>query len=114
MPGSAGLVGGGESVASGLSDGVAAACVFVVGGDVADRLVEADRVVVVSDAFEFGGEDGGVVDGFEVGVLAFDVSPEALDPGLVGWGGGPPEVLGDGESSATFPAAGLSPIRPAI
>ncbi|MDQ3454472.1 MAG: hypothetical protein M3513_03155, partial [Actinomycetota bacterium] len=34
-----GGVGGGEAVPAGLADGVAAAFVLVVGGDVADRLV---------------------------------------------------------------------------
>jgi len=38
--GAAGLVGGGEAVSAGLADGVAAAFVLVVGGDVADRLMQ--------------------------------------------------------------------------
>ena len=60
---SAGLVGGGESVAAGLADRVAASFVFVVGGDVADALVEPHRVVVAADPVELGGEDGRVGDG---------------------------------------------------
>ena len=51
------MVGGGESVAAALADGVAAAFVFVVGSDVADCFVEPDRVVAAADPFEFGGED---------------------------------------------------------
>lgn len=46
--GAAGLVGGGEPVAAGLADGVAAALVLVLRGYVADRLVEADGVVVAA------------------------------------------------------------------
>ena len=80
MVGSAGVVGGGESVAAGLADGVAAALVFVVGGDVADRLVERDRVVVGPDPLEFGGEHLGIDDGEQVRVLGFDVASRRLDP----------------------------------
>ncbi len=53
--GAAGGVGGGESIAAGLADLVAASVVFVVGGDVADRFVESHRVVVGADTFELGG-----------------------------------------------------------
>ncbi len=45
----AGDVGGGQAVDSGLADGFAVALVFVVGGDVADGFVEAHRVVFVAD-----------------------------------------------------------------
>lgn len=40
MVGTAGLIGGGEAVAAGLADAFAAAFVFVVGGDIADALVQ--------------------------------------------------------------------------
>lgn len=62
MPQAALAVGPFEAVASRFADGVAASVVFVVGSDVADGLVESDRVVVDPDPFELGGEDGGVGD----------------------------------------------------
>lgn len=46
MPGSAGLVGVGESVMAGLADGVASTGVLVVEGDVPDSFVEPHRVVL--------------------------------------------------------------------
>ena len=95
MPGSALLVGRSHAVGAGCADGVAAAVVFVVGGDVADRFVQPDAVVVDPDAFEFGGEGGGVGDRRQVWVLAFDVAPQRLDPCLVGRGRWAAEVLGD-------------------
>ncbi len=73
--GAAGGVGGGESVASGLADLVAASVVFVVGGDVADRFVESHRVVVGADTFDLRGEPGGVGDAQQVWVLCFGVAP---------------------------------------
>ena len=39
------LVGAVQAVVAGLSDGLSAAFVFVVGGDVADRLVQVNRIV---------------------------------------------------------------------
>ena len=69
--------------------------VFVVGGDVSVAFVDPHTVVVVADAFEFSGEVGGIVERFEVGVFAFDVTEQRLDPGLVGGCGPPPEVLSD-------------------
>ena len=84
--GAAGLVGGGEAIAAGLADGVTAAFVLVVGGDVADRLMEADGVVVEADPFELGGQDLRVGDRQQVRVLGLDVAPQRLDPRLVGRG----------------------------
>ncbi|HEX5365405.1 MAG TPA: hypothetical protein VFW63_01920 [Acidimicrobiales bacterium] len=69
MVGTAGLIGGGEAVAAGLADAFAAAFVFVVGGDIADALVQPNRVVRGPHAFELGGEDLGVVDVEQVRVL---------------------------------------------
>ena len=51
--GAAGGVGGLEAVSAGLADLVAAAFVFVVGGDVADGFVEADLVVVAAHPVQF-------------------------------------------------------------
>src|SRR5215211_8375796 len=88
-----------ESVASSVADGVAAAFVLVVRCDVPDRFVEPDRVVFEADAFELAGEHGGVGDGHEMRVFALDVTPQRLDPRLVGRRGRPAEVLGDGAHS---------------
>ncbi len=84
-----------ESVLALVADLVALPGVFVVGGDVTDTFVEPHRVVVVPDAFVFSGEVGWIVERFEVGVFAFDVAEQRLDPGLVGGCGAPPEVLSD-------------------
>jgi hypothetical protein len=48
------------------ADPVAAAFVLVVGRDIADRGVQADRVVLVADTGEIGAQDGGGADSFEV------------------------------------------------
>lgn len=91
----AGLVGGGEAVAAGLADGVATPFVLVVGSDISDALVEPNGVVVAAHPFELGGKYGGVADGEQVRVLGLDVTPQRLDPSLVGRGVGPAEVLAD-------------------
>ena len=52
------------------------------------------RNPVAADAFEFSGEVGGVVERVEVGMFAFDVAEQRLDPGLVSGRGGATEVLG--------------------
>lgn len=54
-------------------DGLAESLVFLGGGDVADRGVEADFVVLGPDTVEFGGELAGVADGFQVWPFALDV-----------------------------------------
>ena len=69
---------------------------FVVWGDVADRFVQPDRVVVDADAVEFGFEQGRIGDVEQVGPFVLDVPEERLDPGLVGGRVGPAVVLGDG------------------
>ena len=89
------LIGLSESVLACLADLVALSGVFVVGGDIADVFVEPYCVVVESDAFEFSGEIGGIVERFELGVHTFGVAEQRLDPGLVGGCGPPPEVLSD-------------------
>src|SRR5487761_1113982 len=91
------LVGGDQSDPAGGADGLASAGVLVVWSDKADRLVETNGVICQAHPFELGGEDGGVGEGEQVGVLGLDVAPQRLDPGLVGRGVGPPEVLADGE-----------------
>ena len=78
----------GESVTAGLADGVSAAVVFVVGGDVADAGVQPDGVVLDPDAVEFGGKVAGVTDLLQVRPVAFDMPEQRLDPGLVGRGAG--------------------------
>ena len=94
VPGAALSVSVGHANAAGRADLVAAAAVFVVGGDIADGLVEAHCVVVGADAFQFVLEHAWIGNGHEVGVFAFDVSPQGLYPGLVGGGGAAAEVLG--------------------
>jgi hypothetical protein len=74
----------GEAVAAGLADGVAAAVVFVVGGDVADAGVQPDGVVLGLDAVVFEGELAGVAGLLRVRPVGLDVSEQRLDPGLVG------------------------------
>ena len=86
MVGDALSAGSGEAVASGGSDGVSKAAVFLVGGDVADAGVQSDGVVALSLDFEFGAEHVDVVDEFEVGLFGLEVAEQALDPGLVGGG----------------------------
>ena len=51
-----------QAVAAGLADRLAAAFVFVVRGDVADALVEPDRVVFGLEGVELQTQDRGVVD----------------------------------------------------
>jgi len=50
---------------------------------IADALMQADGVAVVSDAGQLGLEGGGIGDVFEVGPLAFDMDEQRLDPGLI-------------------------------
>ena len=78
MVGASLLIGLSESVLACLADLVALPGVFVVAGDIADVFVEPHRVVVEPDAFEFTGEIGGIVERFEVGVLAFDVAEQRI------------------------------------
>ncbi len=86
-----------HAVAAGLADCLAAAFVFVVRGDVADSLVEPDRVVLDPDGVELGAQDGRVFDREQVRPLALDGAVQRFDPGLVGGGGRAAEVLGDGQ-----------------
>ena len=84
-----------EACFAGFADGLAAAVVFVVGGDIADTGVQADGVVVVPGVGEFSAQGGRVGDHQQVGELVLEVAVQRLDPGLVGGGAGPAEVLGD-------------------
>jgi len=84
------VVGSPEALDACLTDGVAAAFVFVVGGHVAVALVEPDPVVVAAYAVEFGLEHGGIADGLEVWPFVLDVTEQRLDPGVVGRGVGRP------------------------
>ncbi len=85
-----------HSCGAGSADGRASAVVFVVGGDIPDGLVQPDGVVFALDPAEFGVEDGGVLDVFEVGPLPFEMPEEALDVCLVGGGSGSSVMLDDG------------------
>lgn len=67
-----------------FADGLAPPLVLVVGRDVADAGMQADRVVVGADDGQLGTQDRGVGDGEQMRVLGFDVAEERLDPRLVG------------------------------
>ena len=77
-----------ESVTAGLANGFAFTAVFLVGGDVAYALVQADVVPAMAQHVELGSDGCDVVDGVEVWVLAFEVPEERFDLGLVGRGAG--------------------------
>jgi len=68
--------------ARGRQDGLPAAFVFVVGSDVADRLVQTNRIVFSPHSL-FGFEEDRVGDGLQVPPLALDVTEEGLDPRLI-------------------------------
>jgi hypothetical protein len=76
-------VGGLQSGSPGSADGVAAAGVFVFGGDVADALVEPHGVVERLEPVELAFQLARVFDLFQVWVLGLEVPEQALDPGLV-------------------------------
>ncbi len=67
---------------------------FVVGGEVADRLVQANRMVFRSYSHSFGFQQGWVGDGLQVRPLTLDVT-EGLDPRLILRGMRAAVVLGD-------------------
>ena len=60
-----------------------AAVMLIVGGDVADRGVQANGVVLGPDAGELGVERGGVGDAGQVRPVALQMGEEALDVRLV-------------------------------
>src|SRR5579863_4116140 len=84
-----------EPSLSGLADGGTAPFVLVVGRHVADAGMEADPVPSRADDVELLAQHLDVGDRLQVRVLGFQVSVEALDPGLIGRGAGSAEVLGD-------------------
>ena len=88
-------MGGGQAGSAGGSNGLAAAVVFVVGGDVADALVQSDGVVVRAQPVELAFQLAGVLDLLQVRELPLEVTEERLDPGLVVRRGRPAEVLRD-------------------
>ncbi len=83
----------GEPLFAGGSDRLAFAPVFLVGSDIPDAGMEANLVVLSAPDLEFGSEHVDVLDAFQVGVLAFEVPEQRLDPCLVG-GGARPAVVG--------------------
>jgi hypothetical protein len=70
--GQGGVGGPFEAVAAGLTDGRAAAGVFVLGGDVPDPGVQPAGVVLGPDHIEFGAENGGVGDRQQEGPFVLD------------------------------------------
>ncbi len=71
-----------QALAAGCSDGLAAAGVLVLGGDVADAGVQPGAVVLGPDGVELGAQHGRVGDGVQVRPLGLDGAVEGLDPGL--------------------------------
>ena len=88
---------------AGFADGLTAPFVFVIGRDVSDAGVEPYRVVLRPGGGEFGAQRGRVADREQVRVLGLDVPVEAFDPGLVGGGVRPAEVLGDRAQGEELP-----------
>ena len=80
---------------SGLADRFSSSLVLVVWSHISHALVQPDGVVVAADHGELGTQGRRVGDREQVGVLDLDVSVQGLDPGLVGRGAGPAEMLGD-------------------
>jgi hypothetical protein len=68
---------------------------LIVGGDVPDRGVQADGVVLGADPGELGVERGRVADLGQVGPVALQVAEERFDVRLIGRRSGPTVVLGD-------------------
>ena len=80
---------------AGAADRRSAAVVLVIRGDVADRGVQADCVVLGADPVKLGIERGRVGDGGEVRPVALQVAEERFDVRLVGWRSGAAVMLGD-------------------
>jgi len=55
--------------------------------------METNLVVAAAHDGQLGSQHGGVVDAEQVGPLGLDVAEQGLDPGLVGRGSRPAEVL---------------------
>ena len=77
--------------------------VLVVGGDVADPGVQPHGVVVLPHDGQLCPQNGWGTDREQVRVLGLEVPVQAFDPGLVGRGTGPAEVLGDRAHCQEFP-----------
>ena len=77
------------------SDGFTSSFVFVVGGDVADALVQPGAVVEPAQVGQLGLQPAGFGDLVQVRELALEVPEERLDPSPAIRGAGPAEVLGD-------------------
>lgn len=103
-----------EALPAGLADRFSSSLVLVVGRDVADRLMQAHRVVLDPHAGELGFEHDRVVDVLEMGPLALDVTEQRLDPRLIRRRVRPAPVLGDGQQRHERPRVGGSHRRPVI
>jgi hypothetical protein len=79
-----GLVGGLQAVSSGGAEGFAAAVVFVVGGDVAEALVQPGGVVELAEPAQLGLKIAWVGDLVQVWVLVLEVPEERLEPDTPG------------------------------
>lgn len=78
VPGKPALVSVFEPGFAGFADGLSSSLVFVVGGEVADALVESDGVVVLADDGEFVTQCVRVADREQVRVVGLDVPEQAL------------------------------------
>src|SRR5664280_1262086 len=72
------------------------------------------RVVLRPSGGEFGAQRGRVADREQVRVLGLDVPVEAFDPGLVGGGVWPAEVLGDRAQGEELPGRAGGHLRPVV
>ena len=89
-----------ESGDARAADAGTAAVMLVIGGDVPDRGVQPDGVVLAADPGELGIEGGRVGDASgQVRPVALQMAEERLDVRLVGRGAGPTVVLGDRSGS---------------
>jgi energy-converting hydrogenase Eha subunit G len=65
------------------ADGLTSSFVFVVGGDIADALVQPGAVVELAQAVQLGFQVARVGDLVQVPEFALEVAEERLDPRLV-------------------------------
>src|SRR4051812_13708243 len=100
--------------AAGGADRGGAALVLVVGGGGAGPRGPAPRVVLGTAAGRLGCEGRGVADLVQVWPIGLDVAEQALDPGLIGRGAGPAEVLRDRAHDEELARGAGGHLRPVV
>ena len=80
----------------------------------ADPKRKADLVVVPAADDELGTQHGRVLDRQQVGMFDLEVAEEALDPGLIGRGSGPAEVLSDRGQRHELPGRARGHLRTVV